>query len=232
MDRFLPIVPIVGWFAAVFSASYLINWLLVRGVIRHYYRLFVAPGVIIHELSHAVGCLATGSPIVEINFWKSTGGHVKHLQSTDPLRRMVSDPIIALAPIAGTLALLAGLSWWIVPDIFKALGGADISTIVNALDLTQWQTWAYLYLVTSLAATIAPSVTDMHYALASLIVLAILLVGLLFIPGFSDWLSDMSQTLQPFALFTLFLLVLGIIIAFFLAIPNRGRHFAARSPID
>lgn len=232
MDRFLPIVPIIGWFAAVFTASYLINWLLIRSVIRRYYRLFVAPGVIVHELSHAVGCLVTGSPIVEINFWKASGGHVKHLQSTDPFRRMISDPIIALAPIGGTLALLAALSWWMTPEIFDVIGQADISTIVKALDLAQWQTWAYLYLVTSLAATIAPSATDMHYALASLVVLAILLVILLYLPGFAEWLAELGQTLQPFALFTLFLLAVGILVAFLLAIPNRGQHLATRWQIE
>lgn len=232
MDRFLPIFYFVGWLGLIFGASYLINWLLVRSIIRRAYRFFVAPGVIVHELSHAVGCLITGSEIVEINFWKSTGGHVKHLQSHDALRRLVSDPIIALAPIWGTFAVLAFFTWFLFPDIFSLIATNDLIALINSFDLTSATTWLYLYVVTSLVATIAPSKTDMKYALASLVVLFSLLVALLFLPGFSEQVLVAEATLRPFALFTLGLLSIALFIAFILALPNRDKHFVPHSQIE
>lgn len=232
MNLFFPILAIIGWFIAIFSISYLINWLLARSIIHRHYRLFVAPGVIVHELSHAVGCLVTGSQIVEINFWKASGGHVLHRPSTDPFKRIISDPIIALAPIWGTFILLAILTWLLVPQLFDIAFNSDLTSGLRSLNWLSWQPWLYLYLVTSLVATIAPSKTDMRYALASLIGLAILLGFIFLIPGVAEAFLSWVSILLPFALFTLGLLVIGLIIAFLLALPMRHRHFAAKNQID
>ncbi len=232
MGHFLPIIYIVGWFGAVFGASYLINWLLVRSIVRRYYRFFVAPGVIVHELSHAVGCLITGSPIVEINFWKASGGHVKHLQPIDPTRRIISDPIIALAPIGGTFIVLALLTQLMWPDALKALYSTSLTTLISTINITSAQTWLYFYLVISLMATIAPSKTDIKYALASLIVISLLLIILLTIPGVSDILLNFGSRVRPLAFFTLGLLILGIIGAFILAIPVRRKHFSTKGQLE
>lgn len=232
MERFIPLGTIVIWFGLVFGGSYLINWLLVRSIIRRYYRFFVAPGVIVHELSHALGCLLTGSPIVEINFWKASGGHVKHLQPTDPFRRLINDPIIALAPIWGTFAVLAGLTWLMVPDLFRLIAFPDLGTVMSSIDFRAANSWLYLYLVTSLLATIAPSRTDMMYALASLVVLTLLLVLLAFVPGATDQLERLIGFLKPFAYFSLGIIVLGVIIAFILAIPASKYRFTPREAIE
>ncbi len=232
MENFLPLVYIVGWFALVFGASYLINWLLIRSVIRHMYRFFVAPGVVVHELSHALGCLVTGSQITEINFWKASGGHVAHIPPRDPHVRIISDPLIALAPIWGTFLLLGLLTRLVVPDVFGLLQNGDASNVFSVIDLLSWKTWLYLYLVTSLVATIAPSKTDMRYALASLIVLTILLIFLLFIPGFSTLLLNVGTSVLPFAIFTLGLMTVALLIAFLLALPNKDKHFVAKNQID
>lgn len=232
MDRFLPLIYFVGWFGAIFGASYLINWLLVRSVIRKWYRFFVAPGVIVHELSHAVGCLVTGAQIVEINFWKPSGGHVKHLQVDDPARRVLADPIIALAPIGGTFIVLLILTWALEPAIFQNLTSGSYTDLVQAINPAQWQTWLYLYLTTSLLATIAPSKTDMKYALASLIVISIALIVLVFIPGVSETLLALEQKVQSFAIFSFVLLIVGMVVAFFLALPYRNKHFIPKSQLE
>lgn len=232
MDRFLPLLYIVGWFGSVFVASYLINWLLVRSIIRNGYRFFVAPGVIVHELSHAVGCLLTNSQITEINFWKPSGGHVKHIPSADPIKRVIADPIIALAPIGGTFITLVVVTYLMVPDLFDLLNHVDYGLVMGAIDVRRWQTWLYLYITTSLLATIAPSKTDMRYALASLVVLGVGLIVLLFIPGVSGFLLQTGQRVAPFALFTLMLLLVGVIVSFFLALPYRNKRFVPKEQID
>ncbi len=233
MERFLPLIYIIGWFSGVFVGSYLINWLLVRSIIRRYYRYFVAPGIIVHELSHALGCLITGSPIIEINFWKATGGHVKHLQPHDPFRRIVNDPIIALAPIWGTFLVLAALTWLMIPGFFTIIHSADLEITLRLFHFSSPISWLYLYLITSLLATVAPSKTDIMYALASLVVLTLILgLVLFFIPGAATSLLGLGQSIRPFALFTLGLMILGLIISFLLALPMRYRHFAVRPALD
>jgi hypothetical protein len=145
---------------------------------------------------------------------------------------VIADPIIALAPIGGTFIVLAVLTMVMLPDLFQTFTQGDYTLVTEAIDVTRWQTWLYLYLTTSLLATIAPSKTDMRYALMSLIVISVILIVLLFIPGVSSLLLDLEAQLQPFAIFTTALLGLGVIISFFLAIPYRNKHFVPREQID
>lgn len=231
MEQFLPLIYLVGWFGAIFVCSYLINWLLVRSIIRKWYRLFVAPGVVVHELSHAAGCLMTGSQITEINFWKASGGHVKHLASHDPLKRLISDPMIALAPIWGTFIILGLLTWLMMPELFEVLQSRDYSYLSEAINFTSWQSLVYLYLTTSLLATIAPSKTDMNYALGSLIVIGIIMILLSFLPGVSQRILVLEDMFAPYAIFSLLLLVIGVIVAFILALPYRKKRFVAKEQI-
>lgn len=232
MERFIPLALIILWFGLIFLGSYLINWLLVRSIIRRYYRFFVAPGVIVHELSHAVGCLITGSPIIEINFWHPNGGHVKHLQPSDPFRRLINDPIIALAPIWGTFFTIGLLTWLNVPELLKFVSFPSWQIIFDNLDLQSLNVWIYLYLVTSLLATMAPSRTDILYALGSLIFLTCgLIIALYFLPIISEQLSQIVNHLKPFGLFSLGLICLGISVAFLLAIPARRYHFTPKESI-
>lgn len=232
MERFLPIILIISWFGAVFASSYLINWLLVRSVIRKYYRFFVAPGVLVHELSHALGCMATGAQILEINFWKKTGGHVRHYEPKVPI---IGETIIALAPIGGTFLLLALLTWLMVPSLAQLLQGTESLLEINTLariDWSQWQTWLYFYLVTSLLATIAPSQTDLRYAIASLVAIGMIFVLLSFLPFVPPMLLNWLETVKPFAFFTLLLLLLGIVISFMLAIPYRNKTFIPKEQLE
>ncbi len=230
--NYLPAFIIIAWFAAIFGLSYLINRLLARSVLWRYYRWFVAPGVMVHELSHAVGCLLTGAEITEINFWKSSGGHVRHRQRSEPFFRWVADPIIALAPIWGTFLLLAFLTWLLIPGFFQSIQSGAYTDLLLNLPIARWQFWLYLYLVTSLAATIAPSKTDMNYAFGSLVVLFIVLFGGSYFTGFSEAITNLLNYLLPFGLFTIGIMVVALIIAAILAFPNRDKRFVAREQIE
>lgn len=233
MDRFVPLLYIALWFVSLFAGSYIINWLLIRSVIRKYYRWFVAPGVIVHELSHALGCLITRSEIVEIKLWEPTGGHVKHIPSHETLLgKTLSEPIIALAPIWGTLLILWGLTIMVVPGLLNYGGIVDLFHVLSSIDWASWQTWLYFYIVTSLLATIAPSKTDLSYAVGSLLFICAAMVGLLYVPGLADLLINMATALMPFVIFTLTLLTVGLTVSFLLAIPYRNKHFVPRNQLD
>ena len=82
--------------------SYAINSILLSSV-GGIYRIFIAPGVILHELSHAFACLVTGAKVTSINVFKKDGGEVRH---TKPIIPIIGQIFISLAPfIIGFLAI-------------------------------------------------------------------------------------------------------------------------------
>jgi hypothetical protein len=64
----------------------------------------IAPGVAVHELSHALACLLTGAKIHSMVLFRSDGsGEVRH---GPPKIKYIGDMLIALAPLAGGTACL------------------------------------------------------------------------------------------------------------------------------
>src|SRR5205807_788138 len=70
---------------ATLGLSYLANYWLSRLFPGKLYRYLVAPGVIVHEYSHAVGCLVTGTPVREVRVFDPSGGKVTHEAPRFPL---------------------------------------------------------------------------------------------------------------------------------------------------
>ena len=64
---------------------------------------FLFPGTIVHELSHALICLSTGTTIKELNLFSSNNTGIKHDKPKVPF---VFDFIIASAPIFACAALI------------------------------------------------------------------------------------------------------------------------------
>ena len=60
------------------------------------FRFFIIPGVIVHELSHAFGCLITGAQVDSISVFSKEGGEVKH---GEPYLKFLGPTIISMAPI-------------------------------------------------------------------------------------------------------------------------------------
>jgi len=203
---------------AILFLSFAINMLLLNSV-GPFYRLFVIPGVILHELSHAFACFITGAKVTGISMFKKDGGEVRHGHSSIP----VLGPIfISTAPfIIGALAIFL-LSKLIG---FKAVNLTEydfnpqnivllIKSTFGTLDLSKVKTWIALYLVLSVAVTMIPSVQDMKNILFSLIVLfAIIFV----IYRYTHFRPDLTFLLQPelFVVLTsvLFLLIVALILS-------------------
>ena len=72
------------------------------------YRIFLAPGVIIHEFSHVLVCLITGAKIRKISFFNPKGGFVIHEKPKIPV---LGEIMISLAPIAGGITSIFLLSY-------------------------------------------------------------------------------------------------------------------------
>jgi len=180
----------------VIVLSYLLQYMWVITLSnRIVVRIFVTPGIIIHELSHAVGCLLMGAKIGEIKFFTETGGHVKHGKPKVPV---IGQPVISMAPLFGIplflflLAFIFGffnIAWF--PNSFPQINSpgsawdfATISFIIlwqNFWVHHYWWFLIFLYFALSLVTCIAPSGSDFKNCIIGLAV--IFGVGLLFLFG-------------------------------------------------
>ena len=151
------------------------------------YLLISAPGVIVHECAHVIGCLLTGAKIRKVVLISKEGGMVSY---SPPVIPILGDLIIGTAPLFILPLVLAALTW-----IFGMYAGCSFSSavpslgsisslysMVAAIGTTLYQNliaafnpWflLYLYLVTSLALSFSPSIQDLKNAIAGLFILII-----------------------------------------------------------
>lgn len=185
-----------------------------------FYRIFVAPGIILHELSHAFFCLLTGAKVISIDMFKKEGGEVKHGHSKVPILGPI---LISLAPfVVGALAIFF-LSKYVG---FKTIGISEIS--FNFQSVSQWfiesmksinfgniRTVVAFYLVLSIAVTMIPSVTDMKNIFFSII--AVFIVVFIII-RYTSFRPNLSFLITPELVSILITVLALLILAFFLSI--------------
>lgn len=152
------------------------------------YRLFLAPGIIIHELSHALVGRMVGAKIEEINFFSKQGGFVKY-RSSDFVRPL-SEMFINFAPVLGGIGALLFFSW--ILDLQMILWLADfqqpffqgLRVVIQKIpsfvfeNWLKWQFWLFVYLAISIIICLIPSKVDIKNALGGILVIFIL--GLIF----------------------------------------------------
>jgi hypothetical protein len=154
---------------------------------RWLYVLVSAPGIIVHECSHILGCILTGAKIKKVVLVSKEGGMVTYSQPSIPV---LGNVIISTAPLFLLPLVLAALTW-----IFGTYGGCTFSSAIPALDSfasfyslvvmigqTLYQNlfvvfngWflLYLYLVTSLVLSFSPSTQDLKNAVVGILILII-----------------------------------------------------------
>lgn len=184
---------LITYFILVSAIGYTVNRLM-SPVFGRGWRLFVAPGVIAHELAHALACVLTGAHVFEINFWKPSGGHVLH---GPPRLHLIGPVLISLAPtLVMTVAMFAlaplvagslgAITWTANPpaNVMELVGGytAAIAHAVISLPWLSFGPWLLVYAMLNVAVTMAPSRVDLEgskWAILALIIL-VLVIGQLF----------------------------------------------------
>ena len=106
------------WMIILILFSFFVDYLLARIFSKGAHRFFVFLGVIVHEYSHAFGCLITGTKIKEIKLFEESGGHVTHEK-----RNPFITAIIAMMPLFGCSLFLLLLAW-----LFQQVGVVFHST--------------------------------------------------------------------------------------------------------
>lgn len=203
---------------AIFFLSFAINMLMLNSV-GPFFRLFVVPGVIVHELSHAFACFVTGAKVTGISMFKKDGGEVRHGHSSIPILGPIfisTAPFIIGALVIFLLSKLIG---------FKAINLTEydfnpqnimllVKSTFGTLDLSKVKTWIALYLVLSVAVTMIPSIQDMKNIFFSFIVLSAITF---LVYRYTHFRPDLTFLLQPelFVVLTsvLFLLIIALILS-------------------
>lgn len=205
------------WILIIFLLGLSLDFVLRRIFIGGSYRIFVAPGVIIHELSHAFVCLLVGAKVKEISFFHKNGGYVKHEKSKVPI---IGPVLITLAPLVVGIVLVFLLSKFIVGSPREILelsfSQNNLNRIYNSIthiNIFNAKSLIMLYLIGSISVTMAPSLRDFANAFLGLILvfMAILAVNYFFVIRLPE-----SQLVFAFSLVTTILIValfFGIILA-------------------
>jgi hypothetical protein len=214
----MPLINLVVWFLIIIILSFVLDLFLKRVFSGGRYLLIIAPGVIIHELSHAFACLLMFAKVKEIKFFDKKGGFVKHEKSRFPI---IGQVIISLAPLfvgIGLIFILARLLS-IDPNFHLDLSWSrtNLNLIIEAIskiDYFNFQNLLIIYLLFSISVTMTPSFIDLVNSF----------LGLLFVGGLL-WLIDyyfvinLPETFLSIALSLVVLtLIIGIIFSMILCV--------------
>ena len=107
---------LVAWLLAVVFTSYGLQhlWAPARG--NRFLALLLAPGLVVHEMSHVLACLLTGATVNHVSlFERGTAGKVTHTRPAVPL---VGQALISLAPLVGCGAAL----WFLARGLLRPIG--------------------------------------------------------------------------------------------------------------
>lgn len=158
--------------------------------------VFLFPGVVLHELSHALFCLIMFAPIKKIQFFSKTGGFVVHQESKIPV---VGDFLISIAPLLLGSALFYILSFKFqsAPLMTKVLIGylevAILITMTPSFQDIVNSAVMYVAIIIALIALVASNILKisfspeafrlMYFCLALLVVVNLLVAMLNSIKG-------------------------------------------------
>ena len=237
------------WLGILIVLSFFVDYLLARIFSKGAHRFFVFLGVIVHEYSHAFGCLITRTKITEIKLFEESGGHVTH-QKRNPF----ITAIIGMMPLFGCSFFL-----FILAFLFNRIGvlidpeGISLSNtnflssfwqILIFAGATFYNNFAtlniviiiffilFLYFVGSVAACIAPSKTDLKNSFVGLIIIIILGFLTIFLHpvGYIPGVVEQFGTTTPILDFTLLNLsyaisigMIGVFLILLILIPGAIR---------
>ena len=159
--------------------------------LQSFYYCIRAPGVIVHECSHILGCLLTGAKVKKVVFFSEKGGSVTYTASKIPY---LGDVVISTAPLFCIPLVLAGCTWvfsqylgCVFPPLPPGVDSTDalfglLTGIVGMFTrnlIVQFNPWflVYLYLTLTLVLSLAPSAQDMKNAAIGIGIIT--LVGIL-----------------------------------------------------
>lgn len=241
------LLPLALQVIILYGLSQLIDRLVLRNLGRGWYLALTWPGVVVHELSHFLGCLVTLTRVTRVELFHPHGntlGMVEHVQTRNPIKNIV----ISIAPLFGVTAVIWLLTKWVFPELyieqvesvrvalsdftsfgnFFSISGEYIQTLFTyignlfgAMDFNHWQTYVFLYLMLTLSSHAAPSSVDLKHTYIGLAGLAVIFALIGLVARWADvpgiW-SVFQWVSYPTVFFTNFLMY-GIVFSVLAAVP-------------
>ena len=175
------------WLSLLIISSFLLGniWLNIAG---KRFQILVFIGVLVHELSHVLGCFLVGSRVEEINLFSSRGSYVKYRKPKIPV---IGDVVINLFPLVGGV-----FSIWLSTLIFNiSFSKFDIEIYsffqlaimmireVASLFIHNWNSfsfWIFIYFLISIMVCLVPSKQDLKNSFVSILLILIAIFVLLY----------------------------------------------------
>jgi len=186
-----------------YASHYLNQKFLSSSLLKPLYYL----GTTIHELSHAIACIAAGAPIHSIKIF-SPEPQVTHGK---PFLPWMTQPLISLAPVVCGLLFLFAINHWLLKDYLILSTPTDLTetgtilkNLLLSLHLADFRTYIWLFLTLNVGAMLGPSWQDLKNIWPFLI-----------IAWFITWPPLLSLGLLVNTLLIANILIQGIIIAVF-----------------
>lgn len=181
----------------------------------------MGPGVIFHELSHALACLIMGAKIVKISFFDKDGGSVTHQK---PLIPVLGPILISTAPL-----ILGILAFYLLAKQIKLLDSLDLSamffnvkSIYQTVDLSNWMNLLIIYLLFSVGVTMTPSRQDLVNMIIPILILStILFLTLRFTALSLNQYEFIFFRLTPIISIVVFILILCLLVSLFFYIITK-----------
>jgi hypothetical protein len=197
--------------------------------LRSLYYAIRAPGVIVHECSHILGCIITGAKIKKVVFFSQGGGSVTYTSSKIPY---IGDVVISSAPLVCIPVVLAGLTWvfsqylgCVFPPMPIAVNSINallelvvtITILFTQNLVIRFNPWfiVYLYLTVTLVLSLAPSAQDMKNATIGIgiILIACILILLSSLPSLVNILESLIRLIGIGFTFGLMFEIIALVIS-------------------
>jgi hypothetical protein len=197
--------------------------------LRSLYYAIRAPGVIVHECSHILGCIITGAKIKKVVFFSQGGGSVTYTSSKIPY---IGDVVISSAPLVCIPVVLAGLTWvfsqylgCVFPPMPIAVNSINallelvvtITILFTQNLVIRFNPWfiVYLYLTVTLVLSLAPSTQDMKNAAIGIgiILLVCILILLSSLPSLVSILESVIRLIGIGFTFGLMFEIIALVIS-------------------
>ncbi len=217
-------VGMIFWITILVLTSFVLTSLWTKIFSGKTFQILMFPGIIIHELSHVLGCFLTGSKIEEVKFFSSKGGYVRHRKPKIPVIGM---PIIGMFPVIGGIAflfLLLNIFDFNFPETILFSGSLYkdfIELIRSSLFFItnhwgSWKFWLFLYLTVSVLICLIPSRQDLKNSLVGLIAIAVVLSLLI---NFNLFIEQVDIFINEYLTTSLIVGVFFGIIALIITVP-------------
>lgn len=183
--------------------SYILNQVWRSILSNKMYYFLIIPGMIIHELSHILGCFLVGARVKNVKLFSKKGGYVTHSKPKLPL---FGKMVIALAPIL----IGSGVSLLISNQLNLSL----VNFKVEKLATTGF--WVSFIIITSILIEMIPSKADFRNAIGGFVLIGVI-GGVFYWLGWNNMFSYLTS--NPGIKEFLFLMISLEVFLFILSLP-------------